>query len=496
MKEFDEPRYRFGPLEQRGMIAGLKGSQVAVLSATGILLLVSLRVLSSGAGLVVACVLAVTGAAAAFVPIKGHRSDEWLPVLARWGTRSLSSKRWLAPTSVAGEMPLVEMQPEFPPPLAGLQILSHVITRAGERMGVVKDRRAGTYTGVLAVQGKSFALLDGPDKARRLASWAGILAGMAREGGLVHRLQWVERTVPDPGNEIGRYVKENIALPLTSPVARAYLEVVDEAGPVTQKHEVFIALQVDAGKAQRAIKAAGGGDLGACEILRRELTSLSDNLMNAEIAVEGALTPRLLAQALRNAFDPDSRNSLATIGTRDAERLGTSVVNAGPLVTDISWSTYRTDGVWHATYWIAEWPRIDVGPDFLAPLLLRTEAMRTIAVTMEPVSAMRAIRSVEAARTSTAADEELRNRAGFVTTSRRQREQESLAEHERDLSDGHAFYRFTGFVTVTAPTHEELSAACGEIEEAAGRSFLDIRRLNGQQDIAFTYGLPLCRGLK
>ena len=27
------------------------------------------------------------------------------------------------------------------------------------------------------------------------------------------------------------------------------------------------------------------------------------------------------------------------------------------------------DGTWHATYWVAEWPRTDVGPDFLGPLL-------------------------------------------------------------------------------------------------------------------------------
>ncbi|HYN36575.1 MAG TPA: SCO6880 family protein, partial [Actinomycetota bacterium] len=106
------------------------------------------------------------------------------------------------------------------------------------------------------------------------------------------------------------------------------------------------------------------------------------------------------------------------------------------------------------------------------------------------------IRTVEAARTSAAADEELRNRAGFASTTRRRKEQDSLADHERDLSDGHAFYRFSGFITVTAPTPDELVAACGEIEEAAARSFLDIRKLAGEQAFAFTYTLPLCRGLR
>jgi hypothetical protein len=115
---------------------------------------------------------------------------------------------------------------------------------------------------------------------------------------------------------------------------------------------------------------------------------------------------------------------------------------------------------------------------------------------MNPISPLKAIRSVESARTSSAADEELRQRAGFVSTSRRRKEQDSLADHEKDLSEGHAFYRFSGFVTVTAGTEDELAVACGEIEEAAGRCFLDIRKLSGQQAMSFTYSLPLCRGLR
>ena len=312
----------------------------------------------------------------------------------------------------------------------------------------------------------------------------------------MHRIQWLERTVPDPGNEIGEYLRENIEVPLDSALARSYLQVVDQAGPVTQEHEVFVALQVHAGRSGRAIKAAGSGDFGACEVLRRELGALSSSLVASEVPVEGALTPRLVAHAFRSAFEPGCRSGLASMGAREPDRDGTAPVNAGPMGTDEAWSTYRTDSAWHATYWIAEWPRIDVDPDFLAPLLLRTEAMRTVSLTMEPVSPLKAIRTVESARTSAAADEELRQRAGFVTTTRRRKEQESLADHERDLSDGHAFYRFAGFVTVTASSRDELVRACGEIEEAAGRSFLDIRRLSGEQERAFTYTLPLCRGLK
>jgi hypothetical protein len=434
---------------------------------------------------------------AAFVPIRGRALDEWLPILSGWTLGGFAGRRrFVSRKAQEGLTAFLDPQPDFPSSLKGITILSHAVPASDSRIGIIKDSRGGTFTGILAVRGKAFALLDGPDKARRLASWAGILSGLAREGGVVHRLQWVERTVPDPGNEIGNYLKENLAVPLDSLIARSYLEVVDEAGPVTQQHETFVCLQVHAGRSARSVKTAGGGDEGACEVLRRELAALSSKLVSAEVAVDGALTPRLVARAIRTGFDPSCRDPLARMATSVPDRDGTSITNAAPMAAEASWSTYRSDDAWHRTYWIAEWPRIDADPDFLAPLMLRTERMRTVALTMEPVSPLKAIRTVESARTSAAADEELRNRAGFVTTTRRSREQDALASHERDLSDGHAFYRFAGFVTVTAEGADELERACGEIEEAAGRSFLDLRRLSGEQDVAFTYSLPLCRGLR
>jgi hypothetical protein len=479
------------------VLAGLRGSQLVIALVTGLLIVAVLRSATSFGGIAMALMVAMVGAVFAFVPFGGRAGDEWLPVISSWlWRRALGGTRFTSKAPVAGTTSKLERAPFFPQSLSGIDILSHAVPATSQSIGVIKDRRAGTYSGVLAVQGRSFALLDAPEKARRLATWAGVLAGLAREGGAIHRLQWIERTVPDSGDEIGEYLKKNISVPLDSPLARSYLEIVDEAGPVTQEHEVFVAVQIHAARSARAIKAAGGGDHGACEVLRRELSALATSLTATEVTVEGALTPRLVAHAIRSAFDPSCRQGLATLAARDSDRSGSALVGAGPMAADEAWSSYRSDDAWHATYWVAEWPRIDADADFLAPLLLRTEAMRTVSLVMEPISPLKAIRSVEAARTSAAADEELRQRAGFVTTTRRRREQDSLADHERDLSDGHAFYRFSGYITVTAPTRDELVTACGEIEEAAGRCFLDIRRLVGSQAEAFTFSLPLCRGLR
>jgi hypothetical protein len=52
-------------------------------------------------------------------------------------------------------------------------------------------------------------------------------------------------------------------------------------------------------------------------------------------------------------------------------------------------------------------------------------------------------------------------------------------------------------VTVTAATETELEDACAQVEQAAVRSVLEVRRVYGEQDQAFIAGaLPLARGVR
>ena len=102
---------------------------------------------------------------------------------------------------------------------------------------------------------------------------------------------------------------------------------------------------------------------------------------------------------------------------------------------------------------------------------------------------------MEASRTADLADSELRRRGGFVSTARHARESEVLAQREAELAEGHASFRFAGFVTVSAPDDKALEAACDVVQHAAGQSRLLLRRLYGDQASAYTCTLPLCRGL-
>ena len=114
---------------------------------------------------------------------------------------------------------------------------------------------------VVAVRGESFVLLDESEKTRRLASWAGIEASMARQGSPIARFQWLERTLPEIGDEMRAHFNRRSTV--DSPARESYAGLLDEAQPVTQQHETFVVVQVSGNRAARAIKHAGGGDRGA-----------------------------------------------------------------------------------------------------------------------------------------------------------------------------------------------------------------------------------------
>jgi hypothetical protein len=165
------------------------------------------------------------------------------------------------------------------------------------------------------------------------------------------------------------------------------------------------------------------------------------------------------------------------------------------MAVEERWGAIRMDGDWHATFWISEWPRIEVNPDFLAPLLV-SAGRRSVSVVMAPVPARKAVREARSARTADLADAEIRSRAGFLPSAHREREADGAIRRERELADGHSEFRFSGYVTVTASDLSELEAACAEAEHSAQAARLDLRRMYGRQAEAFCWTMPIGRGLR
>jgi hypothetical protein len=504
MSQEPEPRVVFGPRDQHGLILGLRAGQIGIL-VCGVLLALGAITASQANPLAILAVLAlaVLTGAAALMPVGGRGVDEWGPVVIRhllghpatWRSTQPSRGQRVS-AGPTGEPLLIPAQPSFPPMLRHCSVLAVPVPR-GE-LGVVRDTQLGTWTAVLRVRGSSFALLDSSEKARRMAAWGVAQAALAHHGTPVSALQVVIRsTMADP-DAIARHVAERHTVDLRSPVLRSYLALVDDAAPVTQAQDVHVAVQLSQARARRAIRQAGGGDQGAAAVLARQLQRLQLQMERADIRVDGALPPRLLAQTLRESWNPATVSQLrlaAPLSRRDPESEGVDPSGAGPLYARRGWRWYETDSALHVSYWISEWPRRPVSLDYLIPLVLQAGATARVSVCMQPVDPVSARRDLETARTQHLADEQLRRRHGFRTSVDVHRQSETVERRESEFADGHAEFRFCGHITVSAESVSELETACGHVEEQARASCLDIRRMDGEHDLGFAATLPLARGI-
>ena len=554
----DRVRYRFPPLERRGVIAGWRGGQIAAVAAGLIVGVLAVRSTPSAGGVILALVGTGLGVVVAFWPIQGRTGDQWFPLVLRWlGTGGQGTRRQLAQSPGNGHRLIVatvdrvarlpqQSEPAGPKvaidvrriPDSFRSVRRHTVFDGVDivgvplngglsdpELGIVVDGPSRTVTAVLAVRGHSFALLGPKEQDARIGAWARTLSSMAREGSDVHRVQWIESCLPDDGTAVRRYRADHAVLGLDSAAGRSYQRLVDGAAPVTRRHRVYVSLTVRTSRPFGTGRSVRKGETGTADVLPREIQSLHRALDGADITVDGVLGPGALSRVMSEAFAPvgtgsDGGGATASgagggpadggapgPGPGPAHRAqGQGIGPAGPshdasrdrwpwpLAIEPSWDAVRTDGTWHAIYWIAEWPRVDVTPDFLGPLLF-SPLRRSLSMVMEPVSPLRAARQVAQARTADLADGELRRRGGFLVTARHRRERESVEERDVELADGHAQYRFSGYLTVTADSKTELAAACSSAEQAAGQSGLELRLLYGAQDAAFACSLPLGRGL-
>jgi hypothetical protein len=491
--------YRFGPLERRGLFGAVRAGQAGLVGIGALLAIVVLDQAPTASGALAALLLLATAIVLAVAPLGRRTAGEWAPVLAAFAIRSLGRWRRFASQAPArgilarGQATAWRRRLLPAAPHAPRSVRSVRIVEAAYRdrpLGALSEQSGRRLTAVLACRVGSFSLLDPEIQERRLARWGLVLAGTAATS--LRRLQWIERTAPAQGDELARWLhsERDPAVPLRgTPMIESYLELIGTTARVTQEHEILLAVQVDA----RRVRDRGKGAPERALIEQTE--RVAQGLEAAEVSVLGALSSRALARALRTAYDPYCRSELAALETADPERKGLAEANAWPLGAEERWDHYRTDGALHATYWIGGWPRVDVSPLFMDALLGRSSAVRTVAVTFEPVPPERSTREVEAAVTRDRADRELRHRFGQLETARQRQAQEATMRREAELAEGHGEVRLAGFITVSGRDEDDLRRACSEVHDHAARARLELHRMYGQQAEAFTFTLPLCRGL-
>jgi hypothetical protein len=472
--------YHFGPRQKSSAIGGMSWFQVMALGLCGTVAVGLTRTMPIAIGMAAGVALLAAGFAVGFVRFGGRLVEEWFFPLRYWlGRRGRRGRHWVGGDDDSG-----------PPGLEHLKFFA--VRLAQGEVGVVFDQVNGTYLGVMSCAGSAFLLVDRAEQDRLLRAWGEVLNGWCVDDESIHRLQLLERTLPEDGDAMARYLERAAAVPAGAASRVSYARLLDRAQPLSQRHETFVVVAVS--QNSPAVRRAGGGDVGACEMLAQEMVSLRERARQAEVVVDRVLGPEEVVRCLRVGFEPELglRPGAWSLDESRSPRLG----DAWPRQVRTTWSHYETDGLCHASFWVAEWPRIGVGADFLCPMFLHTRGTRTISIVMEPMAPAQAAREVLDARTAFMADQRIRDSKGYVPTAFRDAEGASLAQREADLAAGHGEFRFSAYVTVSAPSVEALETTATSAIRLANRCQLRLWRLYGQQDLGFACGLPLARGLR
>jgi len=461
---------RFGRLERRGVLLGLNGAQLATVGAAAAIA-VTAEYAAGLPGLLAAALMWGPLLAAGTATVRGLSVMEWIPILGDWWLRrAIGAARQLHrlgdPRAATGGLRL-----ELPGIRTPLPVTAGLSGAA-----LVSDRPTGTLTAILAVRGRGVLLAE--DAAHATAAWGRVLAGLTQSREIV-RVQVLHATAPAGECDVRRWWSDH-ATGADAPLpARLVADLLADADTSTTRITTVV-----------AVAFRRPGPHGDAQPL---LDTFADTVAAAGLAVEGWIGPRRLCELLRHAYDPVAP---VPSGRVAAELEGYRTGVWGPMAVAESWSQLRTDTAVHATYWISEWPRAEVGIEFLQPLLLAPGARRTLTHCAEPQPLRAAARDIRRARVDLVADSAHRARTGRIEDEAARAEADDVATRERDLVASHGNLRFTGLVTVTATDDEALVEACRATEAAAARAMCELRPLSGQQAAAHTAAaLPLARGI-
>jgi hypothetical protein len=464
------PTTRFGRLETRGLLLGLSGLQLAVVGAA---LLVAISAVYTIGMTGLALSSPVWGAllVAGTVSIGGRTLTGWVPLLAQWHVRRFTGTTTTPATTRATPS---RGRLTFP----GLPGSVELVDCPDLAATLIVDRREGTVTGVARLVGSGFVLDAPAEQEQKVAAWGRVLAGLCQQPAIV-RAQVMARTRPGGLSPARAWWRQHSPTPDT-PLVAALAQMLDEGFVVPYVRETFIALAVRAPRGRGAPSAA---DLA---LVARHLDAFASSATAAGLRINGWLDRDGLARVMRAGYDPAA--------TGRAEE-GPVSFDAAPGVRE-SWRSLATAGAVHATYWVSQWPRAEVHPAFLQPLLLGEAAARTVTMIAEPLPTGKALREIRRAKVEHASDAAQRARIGQVEDESTRAEIADLERREAELVAGHGDLRYTGLVTVSAQDEAELAQRCAGLETAAAQAMCEVRLLVGQQGVAHLAAcLPLARGV-
>lgn len=492
--------YEFPARPASGVLFGLSVARLAAIGLAGIVLITVMAQPSPESmigGLITITILL----AATAIKVSGRPIVDWLPIGIGYGWQMATRRsEFYASPDLSHDLPDGTL--DLPGELFGLELHSHAVqsdatvanpTPVG--YGVIRDTFRSRMIAVAEISAPDFLFLDPADQQARVTAWGRLLDHVAQSLPEITRLQIVHTVAPASPRPLEHH-HDTHGHRGTDATDASYREVLDAAGAGAHEHRLLLAVGLDLRQARRQIRQAGNGPAGQARVLMDRAATVEDALTGTGLEVHGWLPARAIAQVLKTAFDPAAADTIHRRPVDVTEGSGVDPAAAGPAGVVDGWTAVRHDSAWSTTLQVVRPPTRPVTGDFLQHLLIGVDARRRVSILYVPTPIGTAERRAQTQQVSSESEQTLRARWGFGTSARQHRAWADAARREEDLVEGRTVFKVVWLITVTAPTPAELDVAVGQVDAAARRCSLELRRLAGTQRQAFGFTLPLCRGAR
>jgi hypothetical protein len=492
-----------------GWFLGMTGTQLALVTGTGVPALLALNAQAWGVLLVWLPVWGLL-AAVLLVPVRGRAAGRWLADLCLHAAGGALGWTVFGSPAAAGTAEDLAVA-DLPGVLAGVR--THDGPPYGhdtDRPVIVQDRATRTWAAVARIEHPGIGLLEAPERDRMGAGLAE-LCELAARTELVDTLAVQVRTVPDDGAERAAWERGHARPDAPALAAQVNALLGSTLLPAAVRTEAFVTVVVGEERIARAAREAGGGVDGRARVLHGVMDEV-------EAALRGPvgctavtwLDSAALAAAVRTGFAPGDRGQLvaadlaigdpaagpAAAGGR-APATGVPMAAAGPTVARAEVRHYAHDA-WASVTDTVLLPDSGAVLGALAPVLVPTTTgeRRSLTVFLAPLPPQRATRLVGREEMSATTGNELRARMGFRQRARQRRDTERIGAADEKLATGRALVRPAVAACVTVPATWPVTEHGRRLDAAIrGAGFVPLR-LDLAQDSAFAAAaIPLGIGL-
>lgn len=332
---------------------------------------------------------------------------------------------------------------------------------------------------------KGFDLESFDVQEERTGGWREAISALMRTEGVV-RVQATDQTTLMSSKSVKAWYErrsesEGAGADIDPFLHTSFLDLMDQAQDMPV-HEKWITIVIARGRVAQRIRANGGGMPGMMQLMLSVMGTVETMVLRSGALIAGWHSSRSLAGLSRSAFDPGSS---VQISERSGDWIGAAPHSAGPMAMEVYKDTVSTDGYWHRTYKVSEFPQKQAQFGFLEALVFSGDFRHTVSVFYSPGEPRKALKTLQKRKADHKATGNMLDRMGKEPSLEHEREREDIDSEEDQLVSGHAPVHLSVLITVTGSDEMELEANCDRVLQRAVESNCELRPLILEQDTAF-----------